>query len=308
MRISPRLRLVFVTALIFAGLLFAGMYLISLFAVDSMFGRPTRSGETFVIATPVGAIVERLSLVSSDGLPIEAWWISPGKTARGIVVLVPGISDDVASLLPHFMFLYKANYNILAVNLRTHGGSSGDRISMAIHEPRDVVAALNWLQRRADLKDLPVTLIGSSLGASTAIRAAATRPEVDGVISISAFASIDDMIDQQLADFPALIKPIFHLTIDLAFLTWYGVWPAAAAPVNDITNILPRPLFLIHGDADQTVSVAAINRLYDASARRATRWVVAGGSHTFFFNNGAPDVVSEFRRRVLAFLEAVPNQ
>lgn len=308
MRISPRLRLVFIALLIFAGLLFVGAYLISLFSVNAMFGRPTRSGGMSVIATPVSAIVERLSLVSSDGLPIEAWWISPGKAAKGIAVLVPGIDDDVASLLPHFMFLYNANYNILAVNLRTHGGSSGDRVSLAIHEPRDVVAALNWLQRRADLKDQPITLIGHSLGASTVIRAAATRPEVDGVISISAFASIDDMIDLQLADFPALIKPLFHLTTDLAFLTWYGVWPATAAPINDIANILPRPLFLIHGDADVTIPVAEINRLYDASARRATRWIVAGGSHTFFFNNGDPDIVTEFHRRVLAFLEAVPNQ
>lgn len=308
MRISPRLRLVWIAISIFIGLLFIGAYLISLFSVNSMFGRPTRSGETFVISTPVGAIVERLSLVSSDGLPIEAWWISPGKTAKGTIVLVPGIGDDVASLLPHFIFLYKANYNILAVNLRTHGGSSGDRISLAIYEPLDVVAALNWLQRRADLKDQPIILIGHSLGGSTVIRAAATRPEVDGVISIAAFASIDDMIDHQLADFPALIKPLFRLTTDLAFLTWYGVWPAAAAPINDIANIPPRPLFLMHGDADITVLVAGVNRLYDAAARRATKWIVTGGSHTFFFNNGDPDVVAEFRRRVLAFLEAVPNQ
>jgi pimeloyl-ACP methyl ester carboxylesterase len=308
MRVSPRLRLVLITILMFAGLFFIGVYLISLFSVNAMFGRPTRSSETFVIATPVGAIVERLSLVNPDGLPIEAWWISPGKTAEGIVVLVPGLSDDVASLLPHFMFLYKANYNILAVNLRTHGGSGGDRISLAIHEPQDVIAALNWLQHRADPNDLPVTLIGHSLGGSTVIRVAATRPEVDGVISIAAFAAIDDMIDQQLINLPPLINPFFHLATDLAFLTLNGVWPAAAAPINDIANILPRPLLLIHGDADITVPVAGINRLYDASARRATRWIIEGGSHTFFFNNGDPDVVTEFRRRVLAFLEAVPNQ
>lgn len=308
MRVSKRLRLVLITILMFIGLFFIGAYLISLSTVNSMFGRPTRSGETFVISTPVGAIVERLSLVSSDGLPIEAWWISPGKTAKGTIVLVPGLNDDVASLLPHFTFLYKANYNILAVNLRTHGGSSGDRISLAIHEPLDVVAALNWLQRRTDLKDQPVTLIGHSLGGSTVIRAAATRPEVDGVISISAFASIDDLLERQLADLPILIRPLFHLTTDLAFLTWYGVWPAAAAPINDIAKIPPRPLFLMHGDADITVPVAGINRLYDAADRRATRWIIAGGSHTFYFNNGNPDVIAEFRRRVLAFLEAVPNQ
>lgn len=308
MRISPRLRLVFVAVLMFTGLLFTGAYLTSLASVNNMFGRPTRSGGTFVIATPVGAIVERLSLVSSDGIPIEAWWISPGKAAKGTVVLVPGLSDDVASLLPHFIFLYKANYNILAVNLRTHGGSSGDRISLAIHEPLDVIAALNWLQRRTDLKDQPVTLIGHSLGGATVIRAAAVRPEVDGVISISAFASIDDMIGQQLSGLPGVIQPLFHLTTDLAFLTLYGTWPAAAAPINDIAKIAPRPLFLMHGDADITVSVASIHRLYGATDGQATRWIIAGGNHTFFFNNGDPDVISEFRHGILAFLESLPNR
>jgi pimeloyl-ACP methyl ester carboxylesterase len=41
---------------------------------------------------------------------------------------------------------------------------------------------------------MPVALPGVSMGGATAIRAAAQRPEVDAVISISAFASVDRMM------------------------------------------------------------------------------------------------------------------
>jgi len=47
-----------------------------------------------------------------------------------------------------------------------------------------VAGALDWLQRRADVAELPVGLFGASTGAAAALQAAAQRPErVQAVVS-----------------------------------------------------------------------------------------------------------------------------
>jgi len=287
--------LVLVIALLLYG---SGVYIVS-----SMFSQRVEKLEYTPEA--LGLTAETLNLQSSDGIPLKAWWL-PVPEPRGVVVLLHGMEGmDASSLLPRARLLGPEGYACLALDMRAHGRSGGERIALAFEEPRDVSAALDWIQSQPDLRDLPVTLLGISMGGSTAIRTAASRPDVDAVISVSSYDSVDHMIEQgmRLMGAPEWLIPIYSPFIRLGILTVYGVWPATASPRHDIARIPPRPVLIIHGDADDQVPVEQAHRLVEASDGQAEIWIVVGGSHGVYSTEFEGDQDLEYRQRILTFLQ-----
>lgn len=92
-------------------------------------------------------------------------------------------------MLGHSRALRDAGYASVALDMRAHGRSGGERIGLAFEEHRDVAAVLDWIEAQPALKGKPVALLGVSMGGAVALRTAGMRPDVDAVISVSAFAS-----------------------------------------------------------------------------------------------------------------------
>ena len=72
---------------------------------------------------------------------------------------------------------------------------------------------------------------------------------------------------------------------------------AAASPLRAVPRIAPRPLLLIHGDADTLIPDADSKALFAAAGEPKDFWSAPGSSHVQAFRDH-PD---EYRRRVLAF-------
>ena len=83
--------------------------------------------------------------------------------------------------------LKDAGYNVIAIDVRGHGESSGDLKSFTEADFQkiglDIAAAKQFLGKKADTKKL--VLIGESFSANAAINYAATDPDVVSVIAIS---------------------------------------------------------------------------------------------------------------------------
>ncbi|MGE4070823.1 MAG: alpha/beta hydrolase family protein [Lysobacterales bacterium] len=83
-------------------------------------------------------------------------------------------------------FLSRAGYGVLRLDDRGVGASSGDRATLTLDdELADMAIALDYLRARADLAELPLGLIGHSMGALTAMRLAAQRVEVNFMVSMA---------------------------------------------------------------------------------------------------------------------------
>jgi len=142
----------------------------------------------------LGLEATTIYLTSEDGIPLQAWYI-PANDPRGVVVLLHGIDGmDASSFLPHATHLHEAGYSSIVLDMRAHGRSGGNWIGFAFEEPQDLSAVLNWIASKNELEDVPVALLGFSMGGATAIRTAAYRSDVNAVISVSSFSSIDKMI------------------------------------------------------------------------------------------------------------------
>lgn len=276
----------------------------SLYFLNQMFANRVER----LVTTPqeLGLPGESIALTSVDGIPLKAWWV-PIEAPRGIVIVLHGMDgQDASTMLGHADFLHDAGYAVMALDMRAHGRSGGERIGLAFEEPQDVAAALDWIAEQPSLEDVPVALLGVSMGGATALRTTAIRSDVDAVISVSAFASVNMMIHDafvMMIDAPDVVIAIFTPFTRLAFRTMYGVWPAQASPRADIAQIPPRPVLIAHGDADSQVSVENAYVLANAAEGQVDLWIVEGADHFIYTKDGAAPEDTFYRERILAFLD-----
>lgn len=226
------------------------------------------------------------------------------KLRVGIVVLLHGMDGMDASIpLPHAVFLKDAGYSSLVLDMRAHGCSGGDRIGLAFEEPRDVNAALDWIAAQPDLHDQPVVLFGISMGGATAIRAASERPDVDAVISVSAFASIDRMLSTGMRSMVRVYEPFVRLAIWVV----YSAGPTSHSPLADMPRTATRPVWLIHGTADSQVDVSNAELLIQSAQGRAETWIVPGAEQCVFTGDGTGPEDALYRQKVLELLDRVES-
>lgn len=285
-----------------------GMYIFSIVFINSAFSHRVVKNEN----TPeeLGLTAETISLTSSDGIDLAGWWV-PVASPKAIVIVLHGMDGlDASSLLPQAVFLNEAGYSVFVQDMRAHGRSGGDRIGLAFEEPRDIIPVLDWVSTQPELNDTPVVLLGLSMGGAVAIRTAAIRPDVDAVISVSAYASIDKMIGQgmRLMDFPEALIQFFVPFSKLGMLTVYGEWPAHASPLRDISKIEERPVFLMHGSMDQQIPVENAYELQKAGGDNVQLLIVDGADHLIFTENGLGENELDltYRNHILEFLSSMP--
>ncbi|BAS26318.1 alpha/beta hydrolase [Limnochorda pilosa] len=304
---SPRARRAWVILAALVVVLCLATYGSMVWTISGIFAKHVVAGDGLGPES-FGLQAETVSLTSSDGLALQAWWVVPQAEPKGTVILLHGMDGmDATSMLGHARFLGDAGYASLALDMRAHGRSEGDRIGLAFEEPRDVSAAIDWVLAQEPVAGKPLILLGASLGGATALRAAAARPEVDAVVSEGSYASVDRMVVgfMEMMGAPRALALALDPFAKLALLTLYGVWPATASPVHDIGAIAPRPVLLIHGEKDDQISLDHLAALQAAAGPGAEVWVVPGAGHIVFEDVALGPRDGTYKARLAEFLSEV---
>jgi pimeloyl-ACP methyl ester carboxylesterase len=87
-----------------------------------------------------------LRLRASDGVEIGAW-SAERSPARAAVVLVHGNGATRASLADEAAYFYARGCTVLLISVRAHGDSGGDYNDIGWSARRDVIAAVEHLER-----------------------------------------------------------------------------------------------------------------------------------------------------------------
>jgi fermentation-respiration switch protein FrsA (DUF1100 family) len=182
-------------------------------------------------------------------------------------------------------------------------------MSMGYREAQDVSSAVRYLKSTGISK---VVVLGVSLGAGSAILAAADDPSIDAVVAESPFSSMQDYI-QQLTEqnldrtrvgqlVPNAVWSTWWPSLVVGFTTWRIGVPDLVAPIDVIGRIAPRPVLLIHGTADTAFVPAHSVRLFEqARAPHRDLWLAPGAVHTRVYQ-AYPD---EYRARLAALFRSV---
>jgi alpha-beta hydrolase superfamily lysophospholipase len=249
-----------------------------------------------------GATYERIRITSADGTRIRGWFVpvKEGVTPRGMAVVCHGYTGNRATMLPYAEFLHRAGYAVLLPEFRAHGWSGGGRISFGIGESLDLHAALDWIGEQEALRDLPLVLLGESMGASVVLLVAAERPEVQAVVADSPYARFDVAVEGRFVSLlgekvgPRLAPPVRRIGERIL-----GIRSEDIAPEKAIVAIAPRPVLLIQGLADRLIHPQNAYRLMAAAPGNATLWEVADAEHVCSIYLAR----EEYIERVTAFLQ-----
>lgn len=246
-----------------------------------------------------------IEFLSEDGLKLLSWF-SLCPNSKGTVILLHGMDGiDASSLLGQAKFLYDAGYSSIDLDMRAHGRSEGDTIGFAYTEPMDVLPVINWIKDNPLTNEKPIYILGISMGGATAIRTAAKTEDVDGVISVSAFASIERVMKQgmELMEMPKVLQVIFTPFTKLAFAIKFKLMPSLNSPEHDIAKIKNTPVLIMHGDADEQIPLENALILHEKSPEISELYIAKGKKHMVYEDDGTTERDLFYREKIIEFLD-----
>jgi uncharacterized protein len=205
---------------------------------------------------------------ATDGVRLSGWLV-PGTNGAG-VVLAHGSHGSRLDVRRHLRMLARAGYAVLAFDARGHGTSAGRPNALGWAGDADVAGAVRFLRRRVAGS---VAVLGLSMGAEEALRAAGEGAPVAAVIADGAGAST--LGDARLVSRAAVPTAVSWLTMRATALLSGGAEPA---PLARVVGRIHVPVVLIASGARDEYALAR------AYARRigpsATIWHVPDAAHT----------------------------
>lgn len=252
-------------------------------------------------AASVAAAYEDVSFKSTDGLTLKGWWFPVPSADRAVVVVHGrGANRIKSSFNPQKIaqFLLANRYSVLLFDLRGHGESEGVRYSLGQYEPRDVVAAIDFAQKKAGVERKRVAIIGESMGGGSAIMTVKADPSIGPVITDSAFADGGTVVGEVAPNYTGL--PVwFTPGIVLMARLFFDLDLSVIKPAEVVRDHPERAWLFIQCENDTTVFRHHGVELKAASANPQTElWLVPGCEHVKAFDTHT----AEWQQRVLAFL------
>jgi pimeloyl-ACP methyl ester carboxylesterase len=216
--------------------------------------------------------------VLSDGLRLRGWSIEGRPDLPG-AVLVHGLGDSIESYLGSAHALNRRGHGVLLLDLRGHGGSEGDRTTLGGREREDVRAAMRALQAR-QRPGQGLILLGVSMGAVAALRAAAAEPlSVRAVVAEAPFDSYRESVYHHARLFYRLPRWFPLIPLSIAMAEWRAGFDADDVDAVAAARRVRAPLLAIVDGADPRMPEAVVRRVFDAHPGPKRLWVAPGAPH-----------------------------
>jgi fermentation-respiration switch protein FrsA (DUF1100 family) len=242
-----------------------------------------------------GLAYQDVRFSASDGLTLRGWYL-PSQNGAAVIV---GHGIGAHRALDPAEVLARHGYGVLAFDWRAHGESDGDLCTFGYYEVRDVAGALAWLQDQPGVDPGRIGMLGQSMGAVTAIRAAAQMPEIKAVVAESPYPSLEESIHNLWRDTGLPAFPFVPLQTALGEW-WTGLSLDDMDPLGDAAALSPRPILILAGGQDVITGPDAGTRYYAAAGEPKELWFEPDLGHVSFLRA----IPGEYERRVVGFFDA----
>jgi fermentation-respiration switch protein FrsA (DUF1100 family) len=224
--------------------------------VDSLVYFPDR--ELYGDPGDVGLAFTDLTIPTEDGERLVGWWIpTRAEPARAHVLFFHGNAGNVSHRIEHAARLTAAGLDVMLVDYRGYGKSTGRPSETGLH--LDAQASLAALRAGPHVDPARIVLMGESLGGAVALRLALEAPPLACVLQ-STFTSLRDVAR---AHYPAALSAL----------------AGEAFPSLERIRRLRAPVLMLHGDVDEIVPLAHAEALFAAAPEPRRLHIVAGAGH-----------------------------
>ena len=246
----------------------------------------------------------RVGFRSVDGTRLAGWY---GEGAQGprtaTIIGCHGWAADKRDMLGLGEVLREAGFNVLLFDFRSWGDSDPGPVTFGDREMGDVLGAVRFLKKQYPVEAARIGIIGVSMGAAAAIRAAAQSSEIAATVADASYARLEVQVGRFFRRFMGPIWPIAGVPARWFGERLIGTPMASTSPLQAIAGISPRPVMIIQGTRDSVVDVRDARRLYHAAGAPKILWLVEGAGHAESRRAGPAEydarVVGFFRRHLL---------
>lgn len=246
-----------------------------------------------------GLSYESVAFAAGDGLLISGWLI-PARDPKGVVIVCHGYPNNRTEMLPHALFLHRAGYATLLFDFRAMGESEGEISSAGQFEVEDLRGALDYLETRPDVCDLPVGVLGLSLGGAVAILTAAQDERIQALVADAAYSDLRRALQARWRLVLGPLAPLATHPVEWWARRWFPLRPREIAPCRVIRSIGPRAVMLIQGQRDLLVRWQDAVAMFAEAREPRELWLVRNSHHSRCLS----DSPAEYARRVAAFFDA----
>jgi len=209
---------------------------------------------------------------------------------HGIPVAPPDPTDRGYALLAQQFC--QAGFVTLIFNFRGTGKSEGNLDILGW--TRDLRAALDFLYGLEETDKARICLLGFSGGAAVCVYTAAQDPRVSVVVTCACPADFRSLRQeetpveaiQRFRQIGAIRDKDFPPSVE----EWERGFETVS-PIDWVDRISPRPLLLVHGDADELIPLQHARRLYEKAKEPKELKVIPGAGHKMRLDKAAMDFV-----------------
>lgn len=252
-------------------------------------------GEHGVTPGDYGFDYEDVTLPAQAGGHFRGYF-TPGQNDATIIV-APAFNLGRDGRLREAMLLAQHGYAVFAFESRRCAGMGG--LSLGYREVDEVADALDYLLSRPDVDSERIGVYGFSSAGATAIMAAARLPQLKAVVAEGGYGDFADdtftpRVDGSLSSY---FEAAFFWSVRQTYSLLTGLDINLLSPVDVIGQIAPRPILLIYGS--QEVSLSGARNQLAAAGANAELWIVEGAGHGNYL-----DVASEaYETKLVSFFD-----
>lgn len=172
--------------------------------------------------------------------------------------------------------LVNDGYNVVMFDFRDCGESGGTETTVGQLEQQDLLGAVDWVKQNHPSK---VGVIGFSMGATTALLAAADDPSIVGVIADSPFNNLLSYLKENLPVWSHLPNfPFTPLILDI-IPPLTGMHPEEVNALSAVDRIYPRPVLFIHSQTDKDIPYTNSETMWEKHKDKFQFWKTTGVGH-----------------------------
>jgi len=196
---------------------------------------------------------------------LQGYVYNASKTARGLILIAPGIEGGADSYLLETRYFVDHGWCVFAFDGTGSRESEGSGIRGLPQTKLDVRAALDYISSSKNLASYPVMLYGHSMGGYAATSVLKDdKHDISAVVCVSGFNSPLDVMYQR-----AKVSLGFYANIEYPFIALYEKMlfgkDANGSAVDGI-NATDIPIMIVYGTADdivpyKTTGIAAYKKL-----------------------------------------------
>ncbi len=227
-----------------------------------------------------GRRFERVDFLSANGLWLAGWYgEGRGEREAATIIVCHGWAADKRDMLGLTPALRASGFDVLLLDLHGWGDSDRGPVTFGDRETGDILGAVRFLKQGWGGSSRRIGVIGFSMGAAAAIRAAAQNSEIDALVADASYARLDAQVGRFFQRFAGPFWPVVYVPARWFGERLTGTTIGAISPLQAIARITPRPVLIIHGTRDGVIDMDDARQLYQAAGPPKTLWLVEGAGH-----------------------------